>query len=739
MDNEESTRVPLPSEEQKLIIDDVINHRNVVGIACPGSGKTTLAMQIAALLPPERKVLLLTYNRALADNTSNRVQKLHRDMKEDGKTPVKFGVYTYHGLLSSLSNKVINDDVSFFECIESIEENISHPKSWRLADFDLLIIDEAQDMRPLFWKLVKFMVTEVCHKPNEMSVLVMGDVNQMLYDFYADNSADTRFMTKAPVLFGNVNRKPWVFRHLSTSFRLTTPIAMFVNTVFELIPPIQARPGTTNFPPVILMIADLYKDTASLVASLLTEYQAEDVFILSSSLNDKSPAVPLVNKLLELGVNVHVGRSGIISDSCPQTLLSLTSHKIQAKTFHAGKGLESRCCVVINNKPLVNLKLDCANFVAMTRSSEKLIIVQSYRHVTMSIINQIAEKLNDTIVDIRVYRTPPAQVPKHKDHNVDQFCPNNMFSFVDVCQLVPLLPMFEVTVIREGIIPCFYSKSTDVDELMDTLMLVEEYQEQQISNYSRTLVYTKQLSNGQHININVLGIVGSSLKIALSFLFTCRFPRIVFKILINHDNDTSIGRLVREAIKNIKTVRQIGDDDITFLQRRLPAFASLATCIDAVTGYREKIAVMDTFSFILKPAVFDRLQRGVSNIQTLLERHRDGSVMFDAAIESRVSFEQDEIVKKIYLRGVAPILVQDHLLINLIHKPNVCSTDFLETVLMGDVAVVPKVYLVNLFDGSVYNVELKVDYGTLMLKSIEAKTAQATKLNDREFSRKFTL
>ena len=740
-----NNRVPQPSNEQQQIIDDVMNKVNVVGMACPGSGKTTLAMQIAASLPPERKVLLLTYNRALADTTSMRVRELHRDMVEDGKIPSRFGVYTYHGLLSSLSRQVVNNDVSFFECIESLEECVPEPHKWRLADFDLLIMDEAQDMRPLFWKLVKFLVTKVCHKPDDLNVMVVGDVNQMLYDFYADNSADTRFMTQASVLFGNVNTKPWVFRTLSTSFRLTTPIAKFVNTVFALTTPIQPRPNSIDAPPVILMVADVYKDTASLVASLLRQYDPQDVFILCPSLNERSPAVPLVNMLLSMGVHVHVGRSGTISDSCPQTLLSLTNQKVQTKTFHAGKGLESKCVVVINNKPLINPKLDCANFVAMTRSSEKLIIVQSYRHVTMSILNQLAVQLDDRTIDIRVYRKPPAQVTLRKERIVDEFCPNDMFAFVDVCQLVPLLPLFTVNTIREGITPCF-SSNNDEDHEMDTILLVAEYQEQQISNYARTLVHSTRLSNGTNINTNVLGIVGNSLKIALNYLFTGRLPKIVYKLLMNHNNDTSLGRLTREAIKNIKTVREVGDDNVTFLQRRLPAFASISTCIDAITGYKEKLAVVNNFSFILQSAVFDRLERGVHNVQTLLERHRNGSVMFEAGIESRVSVRQasneenaDEEVKKIYLRGIAPILVPDELIINLVHKPTVGSTDFLETILMGDVAVVKEVYLVNLYDGAVFDVKLKVDYGTLMLKSIEAKTAEATKLSDREFTRKFTL
>ena len=715
-------------------------------MACPGSGKTTLSMQIAASLPAERTAVLLTYNRALADETSIRIRKLHSGMVEDGQVPAKFGVYTYHGILSSLSRKVVNNDISFFECMESIDESIPNPQKWCLADFDLLIIDESQDMRPLFWKLIGFLLGKVCKNPKGLNIMVVGDVNQMLYDFYAGNSADTRFMTQAPVLFGNINCKPWVFRSLSTSFRLTSPITKFVNTVFDLDNPIQPRPSTMDAPPVILMVADVYKDTASLVCGLLREYEPQDVFILCPSMNERSPAVPLVNNLISLGVHVHVGRSGNISDSCPQTLLSLTSQKVQAKTFHAGKGLESKCVVVINNKLLINDEFDCANFVAMTRSSEKLIVVQSHNKITMEIINNLAMKLDDNTVDVRVYRKPPLNIVERKNVKVDQFCPNDMFSFVDVEQLVPLLPLFEETMIREGIIPCFSTDSKcDEEELIDTIMLVSEYEEQQISNYARTLVHSTVLPNGNSINTNVLGIVGNCLKIALQFLFTSRLPKIIYKLLSNHDNDTSIGRLSREAINTIKLPRDIGDDDITFLQRRLPAFACVSTCIDSITGYKEKITVVKNFSFVLQSSVFDRLERGVNNVKTILERYRDGSVIFDSTIESRVSVchetetDCNEEVNKIYLRGVAPILVPDELIINLVHEPSIGSTDFLETVLLGDVAMVKKSYLVNLYDGAVHDIELKADYGTLMLKSIEAKTAESVKLSNREFTRKFTL
>ena len=255
--------VASPSPEQQTIHDDLSRGHNVVVQACPGAGKTTFALQVVSRMSESQRGMLLTYNRALSDATSEKVRKLGCST---------FNVFTYHGMLSSMTKQIVNTDVAFVETMDDIDERCAEPQKWHCSDVDILIVDEAQDMRPLFWRLVQFLVRKVVRRPKELQILVMGDKMQLLYDFYSNNSADSRFMTRAPVLFANTSSRPWVERTLSVSYRLTPPAARFVNAVFDTA--IKPRPVSNDFPKVSLLVADVYKDPGAIVQKVFSRYLA---------------------------------------------------------------------------------------------------------------------------------------------------------------------------------------------------------------------------------------------------------------------------------------------------------------------------------------------------------------------------------------------------------------------------------------------------------------------------------
>jgi superfamily II DNA or RNA helicase len=62
------------SDEQACIIDKIKLGKNIKTIACPGAGKTTLAIFVSKELPT-KDIMLLTYNRELSDNTKHRIKQ----------------------------------------------------------------------------------------------------------------------------------------------------------------------------------------------------------------------------------------------------------------------------------------------------------------------------------------------------------------------------------------------------------------------------------------------------------------------------------------------------------------------------------------------------------------------------------------------------------------------------------------------------------------------------------------
>ena len=77
------------SYEQQIIIKN-INLYNIIVDSVPGSGKTTTNIFIAKAYP-DKKILLLTFNRKLSDETKNKLDKENITNME---------AYTYHGFCS---------------------------------------------------------------------------------------------------------------------------------------------------------------------------------------------------------------------------------------------------------------------------------------------------------------------------------------------------------------------------------------------------------------------------------------------------------------------------------------------------------------------------------------------------------------------------------------------------------------------------------------------------------------
>jgi hypothetical protein len=87
---------------------------------------------------------------------------------------------------------------------------------------DILVIDECQDMTPLFYKFVQKFMYDMNN--DKLQLLVLGDHMQGVY---GHNDADIRYLTKAC----NIWRSNMKTLSLSYSYRVTKPMAWFVNNM----------------------------------------------------------------------------------------------------------------------------------------------------------------------------------------------------------------------------------------------------------------------------------------------------------------------------------------------------------------------------------------------------------------------------------------------------------------------------------------------------------------------------
>lgn len=451
-----------PSEDQAGIVSALQTH-NVTVVAAPGSGKTTLALHIVRSRP--YPALILTYNNALNAETCRRLKA----MSAAGAVPCDS--FTYHGLVSRLSGQSCRDDVEMSDVLSTsslpavcVDED--GDPSLDLSQVRTVIIDECQDMRPLYWGLVQHVVGHAASP--DLRVVVLGDSLQCLYHFYKANPADVRFLTMAPDLLRT--DQAWKTVRMNTSFRIPETAARVVNAIFgtriESAQP-RAPPGAGGDPgpSVRLFVGNVPALAPAVVTREIQQFLRRGgapgrAMVLFNSTNHRSPAVRVVQQLVRDGVPVVVHRSGARRDASGQCDDD-RSGRVAVRTFHSAKGLEADLVVVVNLKPLVPDPGDRREasplFVAMTRARHTLVVVQSHETVSACDLQRIHDA--DTSVDVQTSHActrpqeslPAFQTWARDDGSRRYFSLDTVFSYVDPLQLkswVQDLP--PVTVLQAG-------------------------------------------------------------------------------------------------------------------------------------------------------------------------------------------------------------------------------------------------------------------------------------------------
>ena len=182
------------TQEQQAIFKTAKKGNSLVIQACAGAGKTSVALEMAHS-NPDKKYLLLTYNNHLANDVKEKVGDLNN-----------FNVFTFHGFgeryypCGVFTDSDLEKIIANRMCPKEIEMDEYGDEHGGIPEYDVIIIDETQDMKLIFFRFVyKFMMDMVRQridsgdlKPSQ--IVVMGDVRQCIYEY---NGADPRFLTFA--------------------------------------------------------------------------------------------------------------------------------------------------------------------------------------------------------------------------------------------------------------------------------------------------------------------------------------------------------------------------------------------------------------------------------------------------------------------------------------------------------------------------------------------------------------
>jgi len=354
------------SEEQQTIITHVIKGKNVVVDACAGSGKSTTILSTAIALPHKR-FLLITYNKSLRKEIQEKVREL-------GIKNV--AVHTYHSLAVA-----IYDPEAFVDKAMRLLVQKNKPPL-RLIPADVIVLDEAQDMTFLYFRLIVKYIRDL-NMP--VQLMVLGDFMQGLYEF---KGADIRFLTKAHEIwapFALLQSQSFELCSLKTSYRITQPMADFVNHVLLGEPRLQAiKPGE----PVVYIrrrTHELEKFVVTTIRGLLHESSAKpaDFFILGGSVKGPNSAIRRIeNALVDANIPCHVP----MSETADQIDEEVIKGKIVFSSFHTSKGRQRPFVFVvwfdhsyfkINARTLDPCQCPNTIYVATTRASNRMFLLET--------------------------------------------------------------------------------------------------------------------------------------------------------------------------------------------------------------------------------------------------------------------------------------------------------------------------------------------------------------------------
>jgi hypothetical protein len=370
----------LRSPEQAKIIDTVLAGSNVIANAVAGSGKTSTVLMLARETP--KRILSITYNSVLAEEVRRKAHDIEN-----------LEIHTYHSFALKYYMPHGHTDADLQNMIQ-----VNTPPKQGVPHFDIIVIDESQDMTQLYYHTVDKYISE---SDGKQTLLILGDKEQGIYQF---KGADTRYLTLADKIRFSRHAYSFVHCELKTSYRLTAQIAWFINRCMLGVDRIQAA---KEGPKVEYVSCDIYKQSYKYVLRAIIQelrrgiISPGDIFVLAPSITgNMSPIKKIENELVLEGYKCFVPNTDDekIDDS-------YTRNKIVFSSFHQSKGRE-RPFVIVMGFDASYFKYYCrdgsdevcpsALYVAASRASYRLMLIKNSKAPPLKFL-----KLDFTPEDLR--------------------------------------------------------------------------------------------------------------------------------------------------------------------------------------------------------------------------------------------------------------------------------------------------------------------------------------------------
>ena len=330
---------------QQRAVDAWIRGNNVRITAVPGAGKSAVLLE-ACLRVEGGKFLILSYNRELCRETRQCIADLG---KED-----TILCMTFHGL-ATFCVAPAADDIALHDVIDFLEKG-NEPLQ-KIKDVRHILIDEAQDFRPSFARLVPLLV----HIDKETQFMVVGDPMQMLYDYHEDDAASLTYLEEPWQHFRS--EREWTSVVLDETYRLTPEMARFLSAAFgrevKSAHPERALPA-----PVEVYTVNAWAQ-GGLLVRLLKRERPEDCCILVARKKNNGPLRATLNRMSKDGYAIHVHG---VDGQDPR----VRANKLSVSTWHAAKGTQRPVCVVLGVEDDDNAN---PAYVALSRGQRRLIVV----------------------------------------------------------------------------------------------------------------------------------------------------------------------------------------------------------------------------------------------------------------------------------------------------------------------------------------------------------------------------
>lgn len=359
-----------PSEEQQNIINHIKNEKNVAVDACAGSGKSTTILSISTQMPNYR-ILQITYN-----------SMLRFEIKEKIKTNeiTNINVHTFHSLAVKYYLKNSHTDTG----LRTILKNDLKPKI-NIPVFDLIVLDETQDMSFLYYQFVLKFIKDMNVK---IQILILGDYMQGLYEF---KGSDVRFLTCANEIwkdFSFLKTPEFEKCSLKTSYRITKPMAEFVNKVMLG----ETRLVSLRDGEPVHYIRNTRKNIEKIVINqiltlLSNGVKPNDIFIIGASVKGVDSNIrKMENALVEKNIPCHVPM--FENEKLDERVID---GKIVFSTFHSVKGRQRDYVFIVGfdqnyfvhyARKLDNTKCPNTLYVGCTRAVKGLYLLEFDQYMT---------------------------------------------------------------------------------------------------------------------------------------------------------------------------------------------------------------------------------------------------------------------------------------------------------------------------------------------------------------------